>query len=509
MMSDIDSVQQWLQDLRWMTESECMTVLQGKSLTQDGSSQSPSPPPKSPKEHIDIIRGRAHIISLEFSKLFKKLDKDRWHHIRRSTHRLVANLRSLVHECDSALPMSPPHIWEQEEIVMEGCTTLQDLTQEFYDESRHDDRVHSRIYDLLTYLGQAFSKLVDGVLGSLTQNLIHCIETSPSPNAIKYALLDLISLGLDGEHMCYIIAREQGISSLLELCKKELFISLWPHALRAVATVCCVSECVQDLEKANGVEHLTDILNNYSVTEYTRSEAAGVVAQITSPCLDHYHHLNGFLENMEDLTRSLTVLCVEASSPEVFLLGTAAIANITFMDSLACDYLLQFHTAKVLIDASQLHKAESLFAKDQVATVLANMAVHESCCEELMESNGFELLLQFLQESPLNYKTNSEISACERVQQKSAIALTRLSRDPDHAWIIVKCQGLPRLVQLCREGKERNESDSVLVASLAALRKIAAVTGTRHLASEDVQQLIKPRLLESFLMCTKLEETFV
>jgi hypothetical protein len=48
-MSDIDSVQQWLQDLRWMTESECMTVLQGKSLTQDGGSQSASPPPKSPK----------------------------------------------------------------------------------------------------------------------------------------------------------------------------------------------------------------------------------------------------------------------------------------------------------------------------------------------------------------------------------------------------------------------------------------------------------------------------
>ena len=37
-----------------------------------------------------------------------------------------------------------------------------------------------------------------------------------------------------------------------------------------------------------------------------RSEAAGVVAQITSPTLDHYQHINGFIENMEDLIRSLT-----------------------------------------------------------------------------------------------------------------------------------------------------------------------------------------------------------
>lgn len=37
-----------------------------------------------------------------------------------------------------------------------------------------------------------------------------------------------------------------------------------------------------------------------------RSEAAGVIAQITSPTLEHYQHINGFIENMEDLIRSLT-----------------------------------------------------------------------------------------------------------------------------------------------------------------------------------------------------------
>jgi hypothetical protein len=47
-------------------------------------------------------------------------------------------------------------------------------------------------------------------------------------------------------------------------------------------------------------------LANGNVPEVIRSEAAGVVAQITSPCLDHYHHLSGFIDNMDDMVLSLT-----------------------------------------------------------------------------------------------------------------------------------------------------------------------------------------------------------
>lgn len=60
------------------------------------------------------------------------------------------------------------------------------------------------------------------------------------------------------------------------------------------------------LLQANGVECLSDILSADRYNEMVRSEAAGVVAQITSPTVDHYQHINGFIENMEDLIRSLT-----------------------------------------------------------------------------------------------------------------------------------------------------------------------------------------------------------
>ena len=41
-----------------------------------------------------------------------------------------------------------------------------------------------------------------------------------------------------------------------------------------------------------------------------KAEAASVIAHITSPNIDNYHHLLGFIEHMEDLLRELTGLCV-------------------------------------------------------------------------------------------------------------------------------------------------------------------------------------------------------
>lgn len=48
--------------------------------------------------------------------------------------------------------------------------------------------------------------------------------------------------------------------------------------------------------------------------------------------------------------------------------------------------------------------------------------------------------------------------------------LFRLCSDPEVAEEVVQLQGVPRLVRLCREDRERNHSDGVLVACL--VRKI-------------------------------------
>ena len=55
----------------------------------------------------------------------------------------------------------------------------------------------------------------------------------------------------------------------------------------------------------NGIELLMDILADESVIESVQGEAAGVVAQITSPVLDQNQHLCRFAESLQAILRAL------------------------------------------------------------------------------------------------------------------------------------------------------------------------------------------------------------
>ena len=55
----------------------------------------------------------------------------------------------------------------------------------------------------------------------------------------------------------------------------------------------------------------------------------------------------------------------------MFLLSAAAVANITFLHPQACSALLQMGAPQLLIKASSVPKARSLFARDQVRSWFA------------------------------------------------------------------------------------------------------------------------------------------
>lgn len=73
----------------------------------------------------------------------------------------------------------------------------------------------------------------------------------------------------------------------------------------------------------------------------------------------------------------------------------------------------------------------------QIVTVLANMAQSTSCFGEIVDNDGLSLLVTFLNIKPTAKLTEAELAACERVHQKSAIALTRLAKDGENAQEIV------------------------------------------------------------------------
>ena len=73
----------------------------------------------------------------------------------------------------------------------------------------------------------------------------------------------------------------------------------------------------------------------------------------------------------------------------------------------------------------------------------------------------------------------------------------------------MRLNGLGRLVELCKNEHARVSSDGVLVACLAAVRKISSVVGYSQFQQLDAAELVEPRLLDSFLIFSSRNESFV
>lgn len=507
-------MQRWMEDLRHMTEVECMCVLQAKPIGVEEDPQGELIVAAGMGDHVardnlQTLLRRALVVSTELGKMFQRLEKGRWQRVHSTAVRANCHVRSLVHEY-SAARNTPPELQKYEKSLLEKSMELTTITERcLHTEDKFFLKsMREAIHEILTDVSDSFSHMIDMALANEIQVLIRQIESSDSVYTIGSAISNLLSLTQDGPQLCSIIAKEGAVVALFKICRQDCFSDLYAHALRTVASVCCVEEGINQLEKVDGILCLADILTDENSVEAARAEAAAVVAQITSPHHTSTQHLASFLESMQDIVTALIKLCETASCGEVFLLASAALANITFFDSMACETLLQLNAIHILLQACRdRQRVDTPYSKDQVVTVLANLSVLEQSASEVLQEKGIERLLLLMGEKPSS-ASPSEGAACERVQQKAAVTLARLSRDPEVAQTAIELQAVPQLIKLCRSPAERNNSDSVLVACLAALRRLAAGC-PESIEATDHQQLIKPRLVDSFLLCSNMEESFV
>ncbi|CAL4125386.1 unnamed protein product, partial [Meganyctiphanes norvegica] len=136
---------------------------------------------------------------------------------------------------------------------------------------------------------------------------------------------------------------------------------------------------------AGGIEVVSDILCDEKCPEEERSEAAGVLAQITSPWVENNLRLPALHKHMDSIVKALTGLGSSTRSAEIFLLASAALANLTFLDGGCVNAMRAAGTHKVLIQAQRDNNDLSIFTKDQIATVLANLAGFKEAAQEVVE----------------------------------------------------------------------------------------------------------------------------
>lgn len=93
-----------MEDLKLMTECECMCVLQAKpiSLEEDTQGDLILAGGPSPGDSLQLLLKRGWVISTELRRIGQKLAQDRWARVHSMSVRLTCHARSMVSEYSAA-----------------------------------------------------------------------------------------------------------------------------------------------------------------------------------------------------------------------------------------------------------------------------------------------------------------------------------------------------------------------------------------------------------------------
>lgn len=80
------------------------------------------------------------------------------------------------------------------------------------------------------------------------------MEEEVDEGVVESAITEVTALGVNGGHVCRLVGRVGGIRALLGVCVEPRFKKIRPLALRALATVCCIAECISFFEKVRALE---------------------------------------------------------------------------------------------------------------------------------------------------------------------------------------------------------------------------------------------------------------
>lgn len=294
--------------------------------------------------------------------------------------------------------------------------------------------------------------------------LVNELEYPHSEIDLRAALTGITSISLRNEELIESFIKADIIPILLILCEKCEGSSMRCLILRALSTMCCSAQAIRQFEKYSGVQIIADTLEELSRPEPERSEACALLAQVTAPWLEDNHSVKGLQDYCGTLVKSLTKLAASTRCCQNLLLSAAALANLSAMDTKAVKYILNASTSKVLLEAVELRgPMASIYLLEQVAALLANISTSASARKQLTKVRAPNALLEFLKKC-----SDAGEDVERRLQQKSIIALSRLSGEHDAAVQIVENGGVEKLVSLCREKTERYDSDAVLVAALVS-----------------------------------------
>ncbi|XP_050076939.1 uncharacterized protein LOC126564069 [Anopheles maculipalpis] len=173
---------------------------------------------------------------------------------------------------------------------------------------------------------------------------------------------------------------------LLLVCVESKLSSVRALALRALATVCSTTETIRQLERADGLEVLRDILaaGDADRTEPELREAVSVLTQITAPWHGEEHRLEGLKQYVHAIVEAITEIIVKTNCCQTLLLCSASLNNMTRIEPTAVYSVMSQDTVdKLRMATEQRGPGASIFLYEQFTSTLYNMSANWKCHHHL------------------------------------------------------------------------------------------------------------------------------
>nr|XP_022908020.1 protein inscuteable homolog [Onthophagus taurus] len=462
----------WQDEIRYLYDAECMTTLQSKSIAADLN------------EKVSFLASVATCHLTNLLRDIKMIESE------------FENLKS-----------QPKH---KDSLIQSTTGLIKEFLQKYKlpntrNMKKHNEELRTfKLSDSITKLQKSFTHQTNYFLETQLMKFAESLEYAENEMDLRAKITGLTWICQRHPEVLKILSESTTIQNLLILCEKCDGSSVKALILRALTTLCCNSLGVRKFEKSSGIQTISDIIYERARPEPEKSEAIALLAQITAPWIEDNNKINGLQEHGKKLISALTDFLQTTSCCQNLLLTTAALANLSSMEPKSIKYILNHDTIKILFEAVRKRgPTTSIFLLEQVSTLIANVSSVEMARNQLARDEVPKVLMCFL------HTDRFKEDIFKRLQQKSIIALSRVSSEPDAAFQIVQCGGIKKLVELCRDKSARYDSDAVLVATLATLRRIAENCGTSSIDTQDVQELVEPRLLDSFLAYSTQTESLV
>ncbi|KFB39150.1 hypothetical protein ZHAS_00006484 [Anopheles sinensis] len=399
------AVQSWLDGLRFACQSEVMSILQTKSIAAEAGRTTRM----TSAVAVKIIRHlQTKVTTLQGA--FERVEK-LFAAIKRYQAQQDNDEDDEEDEKEIYQKVAPKQkgndYFGREQVekddrrkFLENAQSLVDMTSDLRAAAANADEFDYRsVEEEVQIVKRYFLITVRLIFKNLVKVIVDTVETAKCDLILRSNLSYVAMLsnldynGLASLNDAFIA--NYTVRALLLVCVESKFSSIRALALRALATVCSTTETIRQLERADGLEVLRDILvvdqkqqtNGTGTNERTEPElreTVSVLTQITAPWHGEDHRLEGLKQHVHSIVEAITEIIERTTCCQTLLLCSACLNNMTRIEPTAVYSLMAQDTvAKLKTAAEQRGPGTSIFLYEQFTSMLYNMSANWKCHHHL------------------------------------------------------------------------------------------------------------------------------